>query len=169
MVGNWLCSQPCVCQLLSHVCLVATPWTVACQASLSIEFSRQEYWSWLPFPFPGDLPDPGIEPRFPALQADSLPSEPLGKPIVDLAMTKKHALFPFRHTPTKPHHTLLRTLVRMTKLSYFAWDFLCFSTESFKSQEAPQSCANRDGLSPYLAVQWSHLNSFEKSCHIPDR
>ena len=54
----------------------ATPWTVACQASLSMEFSRQEYWSGLPFPFPGDGPDPGIEPRSPALQADSLPYKP---------------------------------------------------------------------------------------------
>ena len=53
---------------------------VAHQALLSMEFSRQEYWSGLPFPSPGDLPDPGIEPRSPALQADSLPSEPLGKP-----------------------------------------------------------------------------------------
>ena len=43
-------------------------------------FSRQEYWSGLPFPSPGELSDPGIEPRFPTLQADSLPSEPLGKP-----------------------------------------------------------------------------------------
>ena len=50
------------------------PWTVACQAPLSMEFSRQEYWSGLPFPSPGDLPDPGIEPGSPALQADSLPS-----------------------------------------------------------------------------------------------
>ena len=49
-------------------------WTVAHQAPLSMEFSRQEYWSGLPFPFPGDLPDPGIEPGSPALQADSLPS-----------------------------------------------------------------------------------------------
>ena len=49
----------------------ATPWTVACQASLSIEFSRQEYWSGWPFPFPGDLPNPGIEPRAPTLQAVS--------------------------------------------------------------------------------------------------
>ena len=46
----------------------------------SMEFSRQEYWSGLPFPSPGDLPDPGIEPRSPALQADMLPSELLGKP-----------------------------------------------------------------------------------------
>ena len=47
----------------------------------SMEFSRQEYWSGLPFPSPGDLPNPGIEPRSPALQADALPSEPPGKPI----------------------------------------------------------------------------------------
>ena len=50
-------------------------------SSLSMEFSRQEYWNGLPFPSPGDLPDPGIEPRSPTLQADSLPSEPPGKPI----------------------------------------------------------------------------------------
>ena len=56
-----------------------TLWTVACQAPLSIGFSRQEYWSELLFPSPGDLPDPGIEPGPPALQADSLPSEPPGK------------------------------------------------------------------------------------------
>ena len=58
-----------------------TPWTVAHQAPLSIEVSRQEYWSGLPFPSPADLPNPGIQPRSPALQADSLPSEPPGKPI----------------------------------------------------------------------------------------
>ena len=53
----------------------ATPWTVAHQAPLSMEFSRQEYWSGLPFPSPGDLPDPGIKSRSPALQADSLLTE----------------------------------------------------------------------------------------------
>ena len=52
-----------------------TPHTVACQAPLSMEFSRQKYWSGLPCPSPGDLIDPGIKPRSPALQADSLPSE----------------------------------------------------------------------------------------------
>ena len=51
----------------------ATLWTVAHQAPLSMGFSRQEYWSGLPFPSPGDLPDPGIKPAFPALQVDSLP------------------------------------------------------------------------------------------------
>ena len=55
----------------------ATLWTVAYQASPSMGFSRQEYWSGLPFPSPGDLPDPGIKPRSPTLQADALPSEPL--------------------------------------------------------------------------------------------
>ena len=57
---------------LSRVQLFATLWTVAYQASLSMGFSRQEYWSGLPFPSPGDLPDPGIEPRSPALEADAL-------------------------------------------------------------------------------------------------
>ena len=57
-----------------------TPWTVAYQAPLSMAFSRQECWSGLPFPSPGDLPNPGIEPRSPTLQADALPSEPPGKP-----------------------------------------------------------------------------------------
>ena len=56
---------------LSRVRLFATPWTVAYQASLSVGFSRQEYWSGLLFPSPGDLPDPGIEPRSPALEADA--------------------------------------------------------------------------------------------------
>ena len=57
-----------------------TPWTAARQSSLSLEFSRQEYWSGLPFPSPGDLPYSGIKPGSPALQADSLPSEPPRKP-----------------------------------------------------------------------------------------
>ena len=65
---------------LSHVRLFATPWTVAHQAPLSMGFSRQEYWSGLPFPSPGDLPNPGIKPRCPSLQADALTSEPPGKP-----------------------------------------------------------------------------------------
>ena len=58
----------------------ATPWTIACQASLSMEFSRPEYWGGQPFPSPVDLPDPGIEPRSPTLQADSLPAELQWKP-----------------------------------------------------------------------------------------
>ena len=67
------------CLSLGHVWLFGTPWTVAHKAPPSMGFSRQEYWSGLPFPFPGDLPNSGIEPRSPVLQADSLPSEPPGK------------------------------------------------------------------------------------------
>ena len=78
---------------LSHVLLFGIPWTVAYQAPQSVEFSRQEYWSGLPFPSPGDPPNPGIEPGSPTLQADALPSEPPGKhlsqgtakPFVDIS------------------------------------------------------------------------------------
>ena len=66
-----------VCSL-SHVQLFATPWTVTGQTPLSMEFSRQEDWSGLPHPPPGDLPDPGIESQPPALEADSLPKRSLG-------------------------------------------------------------------------------------------
>ena len=69
----------CVCvQLLSHIQLFATPWTVASQALLSMEFPRQEHWRVLPFPTPGYLPNPEIEPASPALQAGSLPLYHLG-------------------------------------------------------------------------------------------
>ena len=64
---------------LSRIRLFATPWTVAYQVSPSMGFSRQEHWSGLPFPSPGDLPNPGIEPGSSALEADALTSEPPGK------------------------------------------------------------------------------------------
>ena len=67
---------PSVCVIITQSCLI-----LCNQASLSMGFSRQEYWSGLPCPPPGDLPDPEIEPRSPALQADSLPYEPPGKPV----------------------------------------------------------------------------------------
>ena len=67
--------------MLSRVQFFGTPGTVAYQAPPSMGFSRQEYWSELPFPSPGDLPDPGIEPGSPAFQADTLTYEPPGKPI----------------------------------------------------------------------------------------
>ena len=75
-------------KLLSRVRLFATPWAVAYQATPSMGFSRQEYWSWLPFPSPGDLPNPGIEPRSPALEADALTSEPPGKPNLKVRSSK---------------------------------------------------------------------------------
>ena len=62
--------------LVPKSCLtLATPWTIACQGPLSMGFSRQEYWSGLPFPSPGDLPHPGIKPRSPVLQTSYLPTE----------------------------------------------------------------------------------------------
>ena len=77
--NNGLCV--CVCaQLLICVQLFVTAWTVACEAPLSMEFSRQEYWSGQPFPSPGDLLDPGIKLGSPVLQVDSLLSKPPGKP-----------------------------------------------------------------------------------------
>ena len=69
------------CAMISRDQLFATSQSAACQAPLSTEFSRQEYWNGLPCPSPGDLPNPGIEPRSPALQVDSLPSESPGKPL----------------------------------------------------------------------------------------
>ena len=69
--------MPC---MLNRVQLFVIPWTVDCQAPLSMEFSRKEYCSELPFPTPGDLPNPGIEPVFPALAGGYFITEPPGKP-----------------------------------------------------------------------------------------
>ena len=74
--------------LFSRIWLCATPWTVPHQTPLSMGFSRQEYWSGLPCPPPGDLPNPEIKPRSPALQVDSLQSEPPGKPKMEAAAAK---------------------------------------------------------------------------------
>ena len=80
----WKVSRVCErerVKLLSHVQLLETPWTAAYQSLPSMGFYRQEYWSGLPFPSPGDIPDSGIEPRSPTLQADTWEvSEPPGKP-----------------------------------------------------------------------------------------
>ena len=77
---QWYCTVACcVCSSFSRVQL-CHPWTVAHLAPLSMEFSRQKYWRGLPFPSPGDLPNPGIKPLSPVLQADSLPAELPGKP-----------------------------------------------------------------------------------------
>ena len=77
----WSPNHWCVFSCLVLSDSLVTPWTVALQAPLSVGFSRQEYWSGLPFPSPGDLLNPGIEPASPTLQADALPTEPPGKPL----------------------------------------------------------------------------------------
>ena len=80
IIGMCVCVCVCVCvQLLNHNRL-CTPWTVACQAPLSVGFPRQEYWSGLSCPTPGDLPNPGIEPTSPALTGGFFTDEPPGKP-----------------------------------------------------------------------------------------
>ena len=71
-----------VVQSLTHAQLFVTPWTITLQVPLSMGFPGQEYWSGLPSPSPGDLPDRGFEPRFPALQTDSLPTDLQEKPYV---------------------------------------------------------------------------------------
>ena len=87
----------CVC-MLSCVGLCVTPWTVAHQVLLSTGFPRQGYWNGLPFPPPWDLPDPGIEPGFPTLQADSLPSEPPRKPQL---VHKQYQIIEYHRSPVR--------------------------------------------------------------------
>ena len=97
-----VCVCVCVCvnaQLLSHVQLFATPWTVACQTPLSVVFSRQEYWRGLLFPPPGNLPNPGIKPvspAAPALAGGFFTTEPPGKPIIFTTISLIHGTVLFR-------------------------------------------------------------------------
>ena len=95
-----VCVCVCVCvKLLSRVRLFVTLWTVAHQAPLSMGFSRQEYWSGLPFPSPGDLPNPGIEPGSPALQANDLSSEPPRKLPIAISVIKSRGSYSWwQHT-----------------------------------------------------------------------
>ena len=95
---------------LSHVLLFAITWTVAHKAPLSMGFSRQEYWSELPWPPPGDRPDPGMKSvslMSPTLQADFLPSEPPGKPYTEIIETIQEIFQYFPHLPLK-HFEKLR-------------------------------------------------------------
>ena len=97
----------CCAQLLSRIWLFATPWMVARQAPLSLGFSRQEYWSGLSFPPPGRLPNPGIEPRSPALQTDSLPAELPGNPPSSIPCYKVHKYpISFPNSVLFPYHTI---------------------------------------------------------------
>ena len=102
--------------LVAKSCLtLVTPWTVVCQAPLSIEFPRQEYWSGLPFPSAGDLPFPGIELRSPALQADSLLPELKGKPSQSI------------------YSPLFLCIVHLRRLSYVSllFNFLIYCTVNY--------------------------------------
>ena len=112
---------------LSHVWLSMTSWTDACQAALSMGFPRQEYWSGLPFPFPGDLPDWGIEPEPPTLQADSLTTEPPGKPILLYALVAKLCQIlatPWTSPPGSSVHGILQARI-------LEWVAISFSSRCY--------------------------------------
>ena len=113
-------------QSLSHVCLFATSYTVAHKAPLSCGFSRQEYWSGLPCPFPGDLPCPGIKPRSPSLQGDSLLSEPPG----ELKYQVKHLKY---HVPN-----ISMTFVCDFRHPSYSWCSKCYLVNSNVSSRKPQ-------------------------------
>ena len=103
----------CLCVCVSHsrlLCLTLTLRTAACQAALSMVFSREGYWSRLPFPLPGDLSNSGIEPGSPALQTDSLPSEPPGEPnkCLNNIKIKTPSNLKF-HTPVKEEKNAFST------------------------------------------------------------
>ena len=88
LVHQWAAQHTVVVCVLSHVQLFMTPRTIARQAPLSVEFSRQEYWSGLPFPTPGDLPNPGIEPTSPALAGSFFSTELCGKLLADCSCSR---------------------------------------------------------------------------------
>ena len=128
----------CVLSHFSHAWLFATPWTVAPQALLSMGFSRQEYWSGVPFPSPGDLPDPGIEPRSPALEADTLTSEPPGKRCANGKCIQKGRRVSWAPKPVTVQHELSQSPVFMWEreinrylshclgLNYISPKFVCW-------------------------------------------
>ena len=138
---------------LSCVQLFATPWTAANQAPPSMGFSRQEYWSGLPFPSPGDLPNPGIEPRSPTLQADALTSEPPGKPnllTVSLFIVS------------------LRDILCLMGSLYF-WELILFS-HFLKLLAIPFLQPDRTGLEigpQQWSCGWKSLNLLGTPLHFP--
>ena len=119
-----------------------TSWTVACQAPLSMGFSKQEYWSGLPCPSPGDLPNPGIEPRSPTLLADSLLAEPQGKPknigVGSLSLLQR--IFPNQES----NQCLLHCRRILYQLSYHASPQLIYPPEKI----VPLSSDSSDSLNP---------------------
>ena len=95
-----VCMHTCLLSCYSHVWLFVTQWSIALQAPLSMRFSRQEYWSGLPCPSPGDLPHPGIEPISPALQVDSLLLSHRGSPDSSILSPKYFRMWIINHSST---------------------------------------------------------------------
>ena len=117
---NWVKS-------LSRVQFFMTPWTVAYQVPLSMGFSRQEYWSGLPFPSPGEPPNPGIEPRSPALQSDALRSEPPGK------HAKRNSVY-FQPRGLSPD--LFRMDIQLFHIPWTLGQLITFSEPQFPQKQA---------------------------------
>ena len=125
---------------LSRVRLFATPWTVAYQALQSMGFSRQEYWSGLPFTSPGDLPNPGIESGSPTLQTDALPSEPLEKSLLLLSCFSRVRLFATPmdgNLPGSAVHGIFQARI-------LEWAAISFSTGSFQHRDRTRVSWNLD-------------------------
>ena len=110
-------SALCMLSRFSRVWVFATPWTVARQTPLSMGFSRQEYRSGFPCPPPGDLPDPGLKPASPALQADSIPTELSGKPWISFGWSQMM-------TELKWTFTFLKAAA-MSRGSWVLWKVTC--------------------------------------------
>ena len=140
---------------------------------MSMEFSRQEYWSGLPFPSPGDFPDPGIEPGSPELQADSLPSEPPGKPLTKfLVANSKKSLWFNAAVPgyAPPHlcssfwllgcgHAKGRRKAKQTECIFFKTETLPYNKQ--QRQEAPKRNSKasqiKQEMRTSLVVQWLRI------------
>jgi len=119
-------------QMVSCVRFFATLWTIARQDPLSMEFARQGYWSGLPFPSPGDLPDPGIEPMSPSLASGFFTTEPSGKPIMVVHLSlirvlasgiapQRHSFFPFPMDEMSSQERPCKRRSKMLDLGYEAW------------------------------------------------
>ena len=127
-IFEWYVPLKVKVKLLSHVWLFATPWTVTYQAPLIMGFSRQECWSGLPFPSPGYLPDPGIESRSSALQADGLPSEPPGVSLIFLKIYLMFSILLF--SSVSLNCSLKKTFLSLLAIlwnSAFIWVYFSFS------------------------------------------
>ena len=113
-------------QSLSHVQLFTTPWTVAHQALLSMEFFRQEYWSGLPFPIPVDLPDTGIKPASLALAGRFFTTVPPGKPTMEYqSAIKKNGMLPFAATWMQLEIIILSEVSQTEKDKYHMISLVC--------------------------------------------
>ena len=145
-------------QSLSHVWLSVTTWTVAHQALLSVGFSRQAYWSRYPFPSPGDLPDPGIEPASPALAGRYFTTEPSGKPIEFIAYVNHHPTF------TIVHEIWMHVKVEFKTAPHLRTKEICLFPRCCACQRGQGShrlTCRTDTLS--IPLLWASLNRSAKS------